>query len=78
MPHAQGNSILRILPVWQGQKKGNNEKATAASCSAVGVEQNALPTGMVERAEQWRWSSLWRWRHPEVTEDVPPLTAWNR
>ncbi len=31
---------------------------------------------LVERAEDWRWSSLWRWRHPEVTEEVPPLTAW--
>jgi len=40
------------------------------------VERNALRAGLVERAEQWRWSSLWRWRHPEVTEDVPPLTAW--
>jgi putative transposase len=40
------------------------------------VERNALRAGMVERAEQWRWSSLWRWRHPAITEDVPPLTAW--
>ena len=24
----------------------------------------------------FRWSSLWRWRHAEVTEDVPPLTEW--
>ena len=40
------------------------------------VERNALRAGLVERAEDWRWSSLWRWRHPELTEDVPPLTAW--
>ncbi|MEN6451927.1 MAG: transposase [Thermoguttaceae bacterium] len=40
------------------------------------VERNALRAGLVERAEDWRWSSLWRWRHPEVTEDVPPLTSW--
>jgi putative transposase len=40
------------------------------------VERNALRAGLVERAEDWRWSSLWRWRHAEVTEDVPPLTAW--
>jgi putative transposase len=40
------------------------------------VERNALRAGLVERAEDWRWSSLWRWRHPEVTEDVPPLTNW--
>ena len=40
------------------------------------VERNALRAGLVERAEDWRWSSLWRWRHAEVTEDVPPLTPW--
>ncbi len=40
------------------------------------VERNALRAGLVERAEEWRWSSLWRWRHPEVIEEVPPLTAW--
>jgi putative transposase len=40
------------------------------------VERNALRAGLVERAEDWRWSSLWRWRHPEVTEDVPCLTKW--
>ena len=40
------------------------------------VERNALRAGLVERAEDWRWSSLWRWQHPEVTEDVPPLTNW--
>ncbi|MCE5268922.1 MAG: hypothetical protein LLG00_13675 [Planctomycetaceae bacterium] len=40
------------------------------------IERNALWAGLVERAEYWRWSSLWRWRHPEVTEDVPPLTNW--
>jgi len=40
------------------------------------VERNALRAGLVERAEDWRWSSLWRWRHPDVTDDVPPLTKW--
>jgi len=25
------------------------------------VERNALRAGLVGRAEQWRWSSLWRW-----------------
>jgi putative transposase len=40
------------------------------------VERNALRAGLVERAENWRWSSLWRWQHSEVTEDVPPLTDW--
>jgi putative transposase len=40
------------------------------------VERNALRAGLAERAEDWRWSSLWRWRHPEVGGEVPPLTAW--
>ncbi len=40
------------------------------------VERNALRAGLVARAEGWRWSSLWRWRHGEVLEDVPALTEW--
>jgi len=40
------------------------------------VERNALRAGLVDRAEDWRWSSLWRWRHPNVTDDVPELTQW--
>ena len=26
------------------------------------VERNAVQASLVQRAEQWRWSSLWRWR----------------
>ena len=40
------------------------------------VERNALRAGLAECAEDWRWSSLWRWQHPGATEDVPPLTNW--
>lgn len=40
------------------------------------VERNPLRAGLAERAELWRWSSLWRWRHPQASEDAPPLTAW--
>jgi putative transposase len=40
------------------------------------VERNALRAGLVQHAEDWRWSSLWRWRHPEITADVPALTHW--
>ena len=40
------------------------------------VERNAFRAGLAKRAEDWRWSSLWRWRHPEVTEDVPSLASW--
>ena len=32
------------------------------------VERNALRAGLVSRAEDWRWGSLWRWRQsPEPT-----------
>lgn len=39
------------------------------------VERNALRAGMVTRAEQWRWSSLWRRRRgPSVKSEW--LAAW--
>ncbi|MEM9368097.1 MAG: hypothetical protein AAGD07_19050, partial [Planctomycetota bacterium] len=39
------------------------------------VERNALRAGLVKRAEDWRWSSLWRWlRKPEP--DPKLLSAW--
>jgi putative transposase len=34
------------------------------------VERNALRAGLVPRAEDWRWGSLWRRLHPEAR---PPL-----
>ncbi len=44
------------------------------------VERNPLRVApenkLVNRAEDWRWSSLWRWLHPEVCDDVAPLYAW--
>lgn len=41
------------------------------------VERNALRAALVERAEQWQWSSLWRRRN--LTESDPfllPIEAW--
>ena len=39
------------------------------------VERNGLRAGLVERAEQWQWGSLWRWlQRPEP--DPKLLTAW--
>ncbi len=39
------------------------------------VERNALRAGLVERAEQWRWGSLWRWQ--QKSEPAPKLlTPW--
>jgi putative transposase len=37
------------------------------------VEANPLRAGLVERAEDWRWSGLWQWRHGS---DDLPLSAW--
>ena len=37
------------------------------------VERNALRAGLVERAEQWRWGSLWRW--VQAVEPEPKLLA---
>ena len=38
------------------------------------VERNRLRAGLVERAEQWRWSGLWDWHHG--TTDGIPLSPW--
>jgi putative transposase len=39
------------------------------------VERNALRAGLVDRAERWRWGSLWRWQ--QKTEPLPKLlSAW--
>ena len=40
------------------------------------VERNALRANLVKRAEAWRWSSLWRWRDPELSHDNPLLCPW--
>lgn len=47
------------------------------------VERNAARASLVERAEDWQWSSLWRWRHANRTPqtDAPNptpliLTPW--
>jgi putative transposase len=40
------------------------------------VERNALTAGLVGRAEEWRWCSLWRRLHPEAMEGLPVLCEW--
>jgi len=40
------------------------------------VERNALRSALVERAEAWRWCSMWRRRHSAVLENVPALCDW--
>jgi putative transposase len=37
------------------------------------VERNALRANLVQRAENWRWSSLWHRRH---ATNVPWLSEW--
>jgi putative transposase len=41
------------------------------------VERNALRAGLVTRAEQWRWGSLWPMSHRRtVVATEPALSAW--
>jgi len=40
------------------------------------VERNALRANLVDRAQAWRWCSLWRRRHPKVVDEVPALSRW--
>ncbi len=40
------------------------------------VERNPVRPTLVARAEEWRWSSLWRWLHPAETAEKPALYAW--
>ena len=37
------------------------------------VERNALRSGLVKRAEQWRWGALWHWLHNPALQ--PPLLS---
>ena len=39
------------------------------------VERNALRANLVQRAEDWRWSSLWRRQRPDA-EPLIPLADW--
>jgi putative transposase len=40
------------------------------------VERNPVRPTLVGRAEQWRWSSMWRWLHPNDDADRPALCPW--
>ncbi len=39
------------------------------------VERNALRAGLVSKAENWRWSSLWRWSQGS-SKDKDFLSSW--
>ncbi|MFN3168502.1 MAG: transposase [Phycisphaeraceae bacterium] len=40
------------------------------------VERNACRANLVDKAQDWRWCSLWRRDHPELVQDVPALAKW--
>ncbi len=40
------------------------------------VERNPVRPTLVSRAEEWRWSSLWRWLNQGVDRDKPALCPW--
>lgn len=40
------------------------------------VERNALRAGLVQRAENWLWSSLWQRCQNRIPDDYPPLYTW--
>jgi putative transposase len=40
------------------------------------VERNALRARLVERAEDWRWGTLWQRRQRSLPEDYPLLHDW--
>ncbi len=46
---------------WHSHVRGNLHLLTALRY----IESNPLPAGLVKRAEDWRWSSLYERNHPE-------------
>jgi putative transposase len=64
-------------PLYQGRFKAYPVQADSHFLTVCRyVERNALKAGLVDRAEDWQWCSLWRRRHRSVTDDVPALTPW--
>ena len=69
--HSSGSGHL-----YQGRFKSFPVKDDAHLLSVCRyVERNALRGNLVERAEAWRWGSLWRTRH-EADGEAPQLAAW--
>ncbi len=62
--------------VYQGRFKSfpvQNDSHFLTVCRYV--ERNALRAKLVRKAENWRWSSLWRWRSGD-TEQKQLLSTW--
>ena len=64
--------------IYQGRYKSFPVEDEAYLVSAIRyVERNALRAGLVERAEDWPWCSLWQWvNRRRSLEDVPELSDW--
>ncbi len=65
-------------PVYQGRFKSFPMQSSPHLLTVVRyVERNALRAGLVNKAEDWRWGSLWRWvNRRQRLEDVPELSTW--
>jgi putative transposase len=73
--HKSGTHLDKQPVIWAGRFATVEYTSGASGYYAlVKVDRNSI--FMFLTWNGWRWSSLWRWRHPEVTEDVPPLTKW--
>jgi len=68
--------LVGLGPLYQGRFRSfavETDRHFLTVCRYV--ERNALRAGLVQRAEEWRWSSLnARAQQPQV--DRPPLEAW--
>jgi putative transposase len=69
----------RSFPVEAGSSEGGPSSAGGESEYFYGVaryiEQNSLRTGLVKKADEWRWCSLWRRVHGTAAERKV-LGAW--
>ena len=81
MTHARRWRQYRDSPgrghVYQGPFKAFPiEMASGVICVGRYIERNALTANLVQRAEEWRFGSLWRRTHPHISDGVPPLFEW--
>ena len=80
MTHTQrwrtAHHAVGLGPLYQGRFKAfpvQSDQHLRIVCRYV--ERNALRAGLVERAEEWRWCSLWR-RQQGTAEQREVLTDW--
>jgi len=68
-------------PLYQGRFKSFPVKTDHHALTVLRyVERNALQAGLVDRAEDWRWGSLWRWVNRRTAAanapELPELADW--